>query len=126
MDHNDDNPKIIVYGNYINSQHIDVQNNYFGEEKKRQPQPKETHLSAVALKPYVDAKMLTPDLMPAEGLSRGEKAVLAHDIAERLKMKNFWAFFEKKWGLTYLSSAYGHFTNTKKFAVFQNKLYKIE
>ncbi len=83
-------------------------------------------LSAEMLRPYIDAGLVDEELMPAEGLSRGEKAVLAHDIAERLKIRNFWSIFERRWGLNYLSSDYNRFTKTTKFVEFQRRLNKIK
>ena len=119
-------PHIIVYGNYIAEQNIATQNNYYGEEKQTAAPQKEQTLSATALKGFIEAGLLDPDLMPAQDLSRGQKAVLAHDIAERLKMEKFWSFFEKKWGINYLASDYTRFTKSSKFSDFQKRLNKIK
>lgn len=83
-------------------------------------------LSAEVLRPYIDAGMLDENLMPTAGLSRGETAVLAHDIAERLGLQRFWPIFEQRWGIKYLSSDYNHFTKTAKFIPFQKQLNKIK
>ncbi|MCQ2275203.1 MAG: hypothetical protein MJZ86_10460 [Bacteroidales bacterium] len=83
-------------------------------------------LSAEVLRPYIDAGMLDENLMPADELSRGETAVLAHDIAERLGLQRFWPIFEQRWGIKYLSSDYNHFTKTAKFVEFQRRLNKIK
>lgn len=114
---------IIVYGQYIEHQEIGTQINHYGEEKKNKDASAEASmLTAEILRPYIDAGLLTEDLKPADGLSRGEVAVLAHDIAERLNMQRFWPVFEQKWGLRYLSSDFNRFTKTQKFVTFQKRL----
>lgn len=120
------NPHIIVYGNYIAEQNIETQNNYYGEEKSDGSSTKATDpLSAKALEPYIRAGLVTPDLMPAKNLSSGEVALLAHDIAERLKMKNFWPYFKEKWGSSCNSSVYCRFAKSEKAPAFLKKLNSI-
>lgn len=106
----------------------EVTMNVYGEEKKidNNPAPASDPLSAELLRPYIDAGMLDENLMPADELSRGETAVLAHDIAERLGLQRFWPIFEQRWGIKYLSSDYNHFTKTAKFVEFQRRLNKIK
>lgn len=113
---------IIVYGQYIEHQEIGTQINHYGEEKNKNAQNTTNPFSLEVLRPYVDAGLLKEDLNPADSLSRGEMAVLAHDIAERLGMKHFWPFFEKKWGVRYLSSDFSRFAKTQKFVGFQKRL----
>lgn len=122
---NNDDPKIIVYGNYIREQHIETQNNYYGEEKKSEGDPAPDPLSAKSVEPYIRAGLLTPDLMPAQGLTSGEVAMLAHDIATRLRMKKYWPFFSEKWGNTCNSSTYSKFTKTSTAINFQKRLNNV-
>lgn len=82
-------------------------------------------LSAKSVEPYIRAGLLTPDLMPAQGLTSGEVAMLAHDIATRLKMNKYWPFFAEKWGKTCNSSTYSKFTKTPTAIDFQKRLNKI-
>lgn len=123
---NNEEAKIIVYGNYIKEQHIKTQNNYYGEEKKVGSNASTSDpLSAKSVEPYIRAGLLTPDLMPAQGLTSGEVAMLAHDIATRLKMNKYWPFFAEKWGKTCNSSTYSKFTKNPTAIDFQKRLNKI-
>lgn len=83
-------------------------------------------LSAKTLEPYIRAGFLTPDLQPAPHLSNGEKAALAHDIAMRLNLKNFWSAFEDFWGINYFKSYYSQFQTTQKSVDFQRRLNAIK
>lgn len=115
--------ELTIEGDTHNHYHTDNSNNPTQVNNITAPADS---LSAEMLRPYIDAGLVDEELMPAEGLSRGEKAVLAHDIAERLKIRNFWSLFERRWGLNYLSSDYNRFTKTTKFVEFQRRLNKIK
>lgn len=129
-------PNITMHGGTVNNYSIDIHDNTFhggtfhltdlGKNKPATQEADTDPLSAEMLRPYIDAGMLDENLMPTARLSRGETAVLAHDIAERLGLQRFWPIFEQRWGIKYLSSDYNHFTKTAKFIPFQKQLNKIK
>lgn len=116
--------ELTIEGDTHNHYHTDNSNN--PTQVNNIGAPASDPLSAEVLRPYIDAGMLDENLMPANELSRGETAVLAHDIAERLGLQRFWPIFEQRWGIKYLSSDYNHFTKTAKFVEFQRRLNKIK
>lgn len=120
VDNNPQLKELTIEGDTHNHYYTDNSNN--ATQVNAVNQPSANPLSAKAVEKYVQAGLLTPDLMPADGLSRGEIAVLAHDIAERHGMQRFWPVFEKKWELRYLSSDYNRFAKTQKFVGFQKRL----
>lgn len=79
-----------------------------------------------SLKPYLDAGLLTSDLKPVPGLSNGQIAMLAHDIAKRLKMEKFWPLFEDYWRVRNLRTYNSMFSTTAKSVTFWKRLNKIK
>lgn len=133
----EDKPTKIIYGTNIEHQenHVDIHDFtieggtfYLSDLGKKQTQSGgdlTDPLSAKALEPYIRAGLVTTDLMPAKQLSSGEVALLAHDIAERLKMKNFWPYFKEKWGSSCNSSVYCRFAKSEKAPAFLKRLNSI-
>lgn len=80
----------------------------------------------VVLRGFIEAGLLTDGLQPAPNLSRGEKAMLAHVIADRLRMKPFWPFFERFWHMKSLSGAHSKYIATKKSNRFLQRLKYVE
>lgn len=74
---------------------------------------------------FVRNGFLTDDFMPASWLTRGQVAMLAHFIAERLKMKKFWGIFEERWGYCWLSNYYTKYTKDPHSADFARRLFKL-
>ena len=100
-------PTVIVNGNYIVVQEGDYYggtNNYdLTDGKARQteemreveiPEVLLTESAKAELAMYVRDGLLTERYQPVAMLSRAQKAVLAHDIAERLGITDMWALFE--------------------------------
>lgn len=133
----EEKPTKIIYGTNIEHQenHVDIHDFtieggtfYLSDLGKKQTQSGgdlTDPLSAKALEPYIRAGLVTTDLMPAKHLSSGEVALLAHDIAERLKMKNFWPYFKEKWGSSCNSSVYCRFAKSENATAFLKKLNSI-
>ena len=124
-----------MHGGTVNNYYIEIHDNTFhggnfhlSDPGKKQTQSGEDStdpLSATALEPYIRGGLVTIDLMPAKHLSSGEVALLAHDIAERLKMKNFWPYFKEKWGSSCNSSVYCRFAKSENAPAFLKKLNSI-
>lgn len=95
-----------------------------GEERKEPASA--TGLTAELLRPYITAGFLQEDLQPAVGMSNGEKAVLAHDIATRFNLTNYYPFFERLWNVNHLHSYYSGYLNTQKSVAFINRLNKLK
>ena len=76
------------------------------------------------LRPYIEKGLLNEDLQPV-GLSRAERAVLAHDIADRFEIKNVWKVFESAWGMKAMRSDYDKAMKQKKIGAFLSALNDI-
>lgn len=141
-------PQIIAHG-AVTNYNIDIHDNHFQgglhlsdiaaqaakateaigkaeEESAPGEQPVRGMLSQVALRPYMVAGMLTEELQPEAWMSNGEKALLAHDIAERLELRNFWKIFEDLWGIKYLRTYYTRFCNSPKAEEMIFRLHNIK
>ena len=81
-------------------------------EKESAAQP--DFFSAHTMRPYIDHGVLGSDLKPAQWLTLGDMALVAHNIKEQFKMNKFWPVFEQFWGVKNLRSYYSHYANSPK------------
>ena len=131
-------PTVIVNGNYIVVQEGDYYggtNNYdLPDGKARQteemreveiPEVLHTESAKAELAMYVRDGLLTERYQPVAMLSRAQKAVLAHDIAERLGISDMWALFEPFWRMKNMKIDYCKATKQKSMGDFMNRLCKL-
>lgn len=95
------------------------------EKASAAPTPPSGGLTAELLQPYIAAGLLDENLQPPKWMSLGEMAVLAHDIAERFEMSNFYPIFEKMWGVNRLASYYSTYLKRKKSVDFLRQLKNV-
>lgn len=133
----DSRPTVIVNGNYI----VVQEGNYYGgtnnygspDGKARQEEMRDVEIPEVLLTEsakaelamYVRDGLLTERYQPVAMLSRAQKAVLAHDIAERLGITDMWALFEPFWRLKNMKIDYCKATKQKSMGDFMNRLCKL-
>ena len=83
-------------------------------------------LSAEMLRPYIDLGLLDEQMMPMDNISNGQKSMIAHDIAVRLKIQNFWPIFEQMWGINNMRTYYTRFCKSQKSIEFMRLLSRIK
>lgn len=111
----------LTFNDFAHVEHFHTSSEDPVEEPKSEPDP----ISRKAFEPYIRAGLVTPELMPAKHLSAGEVALLAHDIATRLKIPKFWSFFRQKWGSSCNSSYHSKVLQDERNIPFLKQLNKI-